>query len=220
MTGLAALTRDIVAGRAGNPAAAAALLLDPATPETEVAGYLTAKAVAGAEPADVEALAHVVLAAATRVPFDGRASDLVGTGGDGSGSVNISTLAALLAAVVAKAGNRAATSRCGSADLLEKLGVEIDPGPEGIAQSLRDNGFAFVLTPAVHPVVGNLAPLRRRLGFPTLFNLTGPMTDPVATGARIIGVAGERDQAVMAEAAARLELSPPGWYARRTGWTR
>ncbi|MFD0412834.1 anthranilate phosphoribosyltransferase [Streptomyces sp. NPDC127108] len=217
MSGLATLTKDVVAGRAGDPSAAAALLLDPATPETDAAGYLTAKAVSGARPADVEALARVVLAAATQVPFDGRASDLVGTGGDGSGSVNISTLAALIAAAsgtaVAKAGNRAVTNRCGSADLLEHLGVDIDPGPAGIAESLRDNGFAFVLTSAVHPVVGKLAPLRRRLGFPTLFNLTGPLTNPVVTGARIIGVAGERDQTVMAEAAARLGLSP-AWLVR------
>ncbi|MFF9781105.1 aminotransferase class I/II-fold pyridoxal phosphate-dependent enzyme [Streptomyces nigrescens] len=193
MSGLATLTRDVGAGRAVDPSAAAALLLDPATPETDVAGYLTAKAVAGAQPTDVEALARVVLAAATQVPFDGRASDLVGTGGDGSGSVNISTLAALIAAAsgaaVAKAGNRAATSRCGSADLLENLGVDIDPGPAGIAESLRDSGFAFVLTSAVHPIVGKLAPVRRRLGFPTLFNLTGPLTNPVPVDGQGIDVA-------------------------------
>ncbi len=91
--------------------------------------------------------------------------------------------------------------------------MPVDPGPQGIAHALRDPGFAFVLTSAVNPAVTRLAALRRRLGFPTLFNLSGPLTNPVATGARIIGVAKERDQEVMAEAAARLGMCP-AWLVR------
>lgn len=217
MTGLATLTRDVAAGRAGDSVAAATLLLDPAAKEADVAAYLTAKAQAGATAEDVEALVRAVLSAAVRVPYEGRACDLVGTGGDGSGSVNISTLAAMLAvasgATVAKAGNRAATSRCGSADLLESLEVPVDPGPQAIAETLRDSGFAFVLTSAVNPAVARLAALRRRLGFPTLFNLSGPLSNPVSSGARIIGVTRERDQEIMAEAASGLGMSST-WLVR------
>jgi len=217
VTELALLTREVAAGRAGDPVTAAALLLDPRSDLSEIGAYLTAKAQVAATPADVVALARAVLSAAVPVPYPGRACDLVGTGGDGSGAVNISTLAALLAVVagatVAKAGNRAATSRCGSADLLEALGVPVDPGPQGIADGLRDTRFAFVLTPAVNPAVARLAPLRRSLGMPTLFNLSGPLTNPVATGARIIGVAKETDHEVMAEAAARLGLYT-AWLVR------
>lgn len=215
--GLSALTRDAVAGRPGDPDAAAQLLLDPASAPIDVAAYLSAKAATGARAEDIAALSRAVLAAAVHIPFTGRAADIVGTGGDGAGTVNISTVAALLATAagetVAKVGNRAATSRCGSADLLEQLGVAIDPGPAGIAQSLRRNRFAFVFSPVLHPAVGRLAPLRRALGLRTLFNLAGPLTNPLATGARVIGVADERDQEVVAEAAGLLGLSRT-WVVR------
>lgn len=217
MSGLATLTRDVVAGHAGDPVAAADLLLDPRTDLGEIGAYLTAKALRGAKAEDVVALARVMLSAAVPVPYHGVACDMVGTGGDGSDSVNISTLAALLAvatgATVAKAGNRASTSCCGSADLLEVLGIPVNPGPRAIADALNDTGFAFVLTPAVNPAVARLAPLRRSLGMPTLFNLSGPLTNPVATGARIIGVAKEADHEVMAEAAGRLGLYT-AWLVR------
>ncbi|MFD9906464.1 anthranilate phosphoribosyltransferase [Streptomyces sp. NPDC059063] len=206
---LRAAAREAAAGRDldGELAevTARALLADGAG-DAAAAALLTALARKGHAAGEVAALVRVVLAAAPHVPWDGTATaDLVGTGGDGSGSVNLSTLAALVAvaggATVAKAGNRATTSACGSADLLEALGVPIAPGPLGIAGSLLRHRFAFIHTPALHTAVGRWTRLRRRLGIRTLFNLSGPLSNPVADGPRLIGVADPREQDVLAEAA-------------------
>ncbi|MGA4838095.1 anthranilate phosphoribosyltransferase [Streptomyces sp. G45] len=209
---LRAATREAAAGRDlddGLADATARALLTDRAGEQAAAALLTALARKGHAATEVAALVRAVLAAAPPVPWDGTATaDLVGTGGDASQSVNLSTLAALVAtaagATVAKAGNRAATSACGSADLLERLGVPVDPGPAGIAASLRRHRFAFVYTPALHTTVGRWTRLRRRLGFRTLFNLSGPLSNPVAGGPRLIGVADPREQHVLAEAAGLL----------------
>ncbi|WNI31121.1 anthranilate phosphoribosyltransferase [Streptomyces sp. ITFR-6] len=207
---LPAVTRDAVAGRTVSAQAAqdaVAELLDETTDEVEAAAFLTAVAVGGATPVLVAAAVRAVLAVARPVGWTGPAVDVVGTGGDGSGSVNISTLAALVAAsagaTVAKAGNRAATSQCGSADLLEALGIELDPG-ERIGELLAADRFAFLFSPALHPALRRLAPVRRRLGFRTLFNLSGPLANPVPLTGRLIGTATRQDQEVMAQAAALL----------------
>ncbi|MDH6225211.1 MULTISPECIES: anthranilate phosphoribosyltransferase [Streptomyces] len=207
---LPAVTRDAVAGRTVSPPAAREAvteLLDESTDAVDVAAFLTAVAVGGATPVLVAAAVRAVLAVARPVAWTGPAVDVVGTGGDGSGSVNISTLAALVAAsagaTVAKAGNRAATSRCGSADLLESLGVGLDAG-ERIPGQLAEHRFAFLFTPALHPALRRLAPIRRRLGFRTLFNLSGPLSNPVPLTGRLVGAATRRDQEVLAEAAAML----------------
>jgi anthranilate phosphoribosyltransferase len=220
---LGAATRHVLAGRDLAPEAARealTVLLDEHAEETDVARFLTALATKGASAIEVAETVRRVLAAMPAGPWPDGASDVVGTGGDGSGSVNISTLAGLVAAaagaMVAKAGNRSATSRCGSADLLEALGIAIEPGPKGIAALLRRHRFAFVFTPAVHPRVGRLAPLRRRLGFPTLFNLAGPLANPVVTEGRVVGAADARDQEVLAEAAALLGYRRT-WVVRSAG---
>ncbi|WP_435612787.1 anthranilate phosphoribosyltransferase [Streptomyces sp. bgisy159] len=207
---LPAVTRDAVAGRTVSPEAArdaVAELLDEATEPVDVAAFLTAVAVGGATPVLVAAAVRAVLAVARPVAWTGPAADVVGTGGDGSDSVNISTLAGLVAAsagaTVAKAGNRAATSRCGSADLLEALGVDLDAG-ERIPAQLAEHRFAFLFAPALHPALRRIAPVRRRLGFRTLFNLSGPLANPVPLTGRLIGTATRRDQEVLAEAAALL----------------
>lgn len=202
-------TRTAVAGQSFDPQGASemakALLADDAD-DVDVAALLTALAIRGPQAVEVAALVRTIVAAAVAIPWDGEATaDIVGTGGDGSGSINISTLAALVAAAagatVAKAGNRAATSRCGSADLLEALKLPLQPGPDGLAMMLRTCRFTFVFTPALHPTVGRRTAVRRRLGFRTLFNLAGPLSNPVAAGARLIGTADPQDQEVLAEAA-------------------
>ena len=205
-------TRQLVTRRDLDPEAAEAAvsaLLQEAADPLDVAAFLTAMSAKRPCATEVAATVRVILAAARPVAWDGPAVDVVGSGGDGSDSVNISTIAGLIAAAagatVAKAGNRAATSSCGSADVLEALGVPIEP-VERVPALLARHRFAFLFSPAVHPLIGRLAPVRRRLGFRTLFNLAGPLANPVALDGRLIGAADRQDQDVLAEAAALLGL--------------
>jgi anthranilate phosphoribosyltransferase len=119
--------------------------------------------------------------------------DVVGTGGDGANTMNVSTMAALVVAAaglpVAKHGNRAASSACGSADVLEATGLRLDLDPERTAAMLRDVGFAFMYAPRYHPAMKNVAPIRRELGVKTIFNVLGPLTNPASADVQIIGVA-------------------------------
>ncbi|MET9361912.1 anthranilate phosphoribosyltransferase [Streptomyces sp. NPDC006632] len=211
-TTLTSATRHLVLGRdldAEAAGAAVSVLLSGDTDPLDAAAFLTAMAAKHPSATEVAATVRVILAAARPVAWSGPAVDVVGSGGDGSDSVNISTLAALIAAAagatVAKAGNRAATSSCGSADVLEALGIPIEP-IERVPSLLARHRFAFLFSPAVHPVVGRLAPVRRRLGFRTLFNLVGPLANPVPLGGRLIGAADHRDQDILAQAAAELGL--------------
>jgi anthranilate phosphoribosyltransferase len=134
--------------------------------------------------------------------------DTCGTGGDGLGTFNISTGAALVAvaagAKVAKHGNRAVTSKCGSADVLEALGVQVTLNPDQAAKCLRATGFMFLLAPALHPAMKRVMPIRRALGFRAIFNLAGPLTNPAGAQAQVMGVYSAQKLPVVAEAMARL----------------
>lgn len=147
------------------------------------------------------------------LPADAVVADTCGTGGDASGSFNISTAAAFVAAgaglTVAKHGNRAVSSRTGSADVLERLGVQIDTPPETAARCLREIGLCFCLAPTYHPTMAHVGALRRSLGRPTVFNLVGPLVNPARADVQVIGVG---------RPAAREPLAEAAWLlgARRT----
>ena len=137
--------------------------------------------------------------------------DTCGTGGDGASTANLSTLAALLLAAmgvpVAKHGNRAATSACGSADLLEALGYPMDLSPEDQLMGLQERRFAFLFAPQYHPLLGRLKEIRKRLGIPTVFNLLGPLLNPARPAFQVLGVAREALVPPMAGALSRLGVS-------------
>lgn len=132
-------------------------------------------------------------------------ADSCGTGGDGCGSFNISTAAAIVVAAagqpVAKHGNRAVSSRTGSADVLEALDVDVDMPPDTAARCLRDIGLCFCLAPAYHPAMAHVGPLRRSLGRPTVFNLVGPLVNPARADVQVIGVGRPSAREPLAEAA-------------------
>ena len=132
-----------------------------------------------------------------------RAVDTVGTGGDGAHTINISTTAAIIAAAagvkVVKHGNRAASSKSGSADLLEALGININLDGVGVERTFREIGIGFCFAPVFHPAMRHAAPARKELGVPTVFNILGPMANPAKPQAAAIGVANERMHLVMAQ---------------------
>ena len=159
----------------------------------------------------VDELAGFALAMRERVLHveapDG-AIDVVGTGGDGSGTFNISTTAALVTAAagvpVAKHGNRAMTSRSGSADVLDALGIRIDHDAASAGEALREIGFAFLFAPNFHPAMKHAGPTRREIGVRTAFNLLGPLTNPAGTRRQLLGVGDGALAARMAEVVRRL----------------
>ena len=172
--------------------------------------WLVALADAGETAAEIAGVAAALRARMLPVPHAGTVpvADTCGTGGDGSGSFNISTAAAILVATagqpVAKHGNRAVSSRTGSADVLEALGVTIDAGPEAAARCLRETGICFCLAPVHHPAMARVGPLRRSLGRPTVFNLVGPLCNPAAAAVQVIGVGRPGVREAVAEAAGIL----------------
>jgi anthranilate phosphoribosyltransferase len=156
---------------------------------------------------ELEGFARTALEFANPVSAPAPVVDTCGTGGDRSGTFNISTIAAIVVAgagvPVAKHGNRAASSHCGSADLLEALGVTIDLDAAGVERSLADTGIAFMFAPMFHPAAGHAAPVRRELRVPTVFNFLGPLTNPARPAAQVVGVSDARMLPLMAEVLAR-----------------
>ena len=173
-----------------------------ATP-AQVAGFVVALRAKGETAAELGGLATAMLAHARPVSVHVRAVDVVGTGGDRAHTVNISTMAALVTAAagapVVKHGNRAASSQCGTADVLEALGVAIDLGPDEVATCVEELGIGFCFAPVFHPAMRHAAAPRREIGVPTAFNFLGPLTNPARPLAALIGCADERMAGVMAE---------------------
>jgi anthranilate phosphoribosyltransferase len=165
-------------------------------PDVEIAAMVAVLATRGEQAPELAGFVDVMRKHSVPMPFteEERAElvDCVGTGGGGPETFNISSGAALVAsaagAKVAKHGNRAVTSRCGAADVLEALGVPIELGPELAVQCLRETGFVFLYAPLYHPAMKALGPLRRVLGFRTIFNLVGPLSNPAHARTQVIGV--------------------------------
>lgn len=163
----------------------------------QLVGLVVALRAKGESAEELSGLLDAVLAEAETVPLDGatldRAVDIVGTGGDRSHSINISTMAGLVTAAagvpVCKHGARAASSKCGTADVLEALGVAVELGPEAVARCVSEVGFGFCFAPRFHPAFRFAAPARREIGIPTVFNLLGPMANPGRVRRQVIGVA-------------------------------
>lgn len=177
-------------------AAMAEILAGAATP-AQLAGFVVALRMKGETIEELTGLLGAMMSAAELVPLDDglrdRAVDLVGTGGDRSHSINVSTLASLVVAgagvAVCKHGNRAASSSCGAADLLEALGVRLELTPAEVARCVSEAGLAFCFAPRFHPALRHAGPPRRELGVPTAFNVLGPMANPARVRRYVVGVA-------------------------------
>ncbi len=173
-----------------------------ATP-AQIAAFAVALRAKGETAAEVTGLVTSMLAHANRLTVDRRAVDIVGTGGDRANTVNISTMAAVViaaaGAIVVKHGNRAASSKCGAADLLEGLGVAISLGPEGVSRTVAEVGIGFCFAPVFHPSYRHTAGPRREMGIPTVFNFLGPLTNPAQPAAGAIGCGNRLMAPVMAQ---------------------
>jgi anthranilate phosphoribosyltransferase len=162
-----------------------------ATP-AQFGAFVTALRCKGETVEEIAGLARTMRAKALRVSISEPVVDTCGTGGDGRGTFNISTTAAFIAAAcgvkIAKHGNRAISSQCGSADVLEALGVKIDLNPEQVQKCLETVGIGFMLAPVFHPAMKFAAAPRKEVGIRTVFNILGPLTNPAGAGAQLLGV--------------------------------
>src|SRR5215469_6904153 len=177
-------------------------IMDGAASAAQIAGFGVALRAKGETVEEMAGLASAMLAHATPISVPGPVTDLVGTGADGAHTVNISTMATIVAAAcgvrMAKHGNRAASSACGAADVLEALGVVIDLPPSATEELAREVGVAFLFAPLYHPAFRHTMPVRRELGVPTAFNFLGPLTNPARPSSLAVGVADPRMGGVLA----------------------
>src|SRR5271169_5141989 len=167
------------------------MLSGDATP-AQMGGFLMALRVRGESVEEITGAVTAMRAKMLRVDAPAGAIDIVGTGGDGSGTWNVSTLAALIVAAcgvpVAKHGNRAASSKSGAADVLTALGVKIGLDKDGVERCLKEAGIAFMFAPAHHASMRHVAPVRVEMGTRTLFNILGPMANPAGVRRQLVGV--------------------------------
>lgn len=179
--------------------------------EMEIAAFITGLRVKG-ETADeltggVKALSDAAIRIKPRVPF---CVDPVGTGGDGTGTLNISSAAALVAsaagACVAKHGNRSVSSSCGSADFFEELGLDLSLDPTEVESCIEQCGFGFMFAPVFHPAMRFAAPVRKHLGIRTIFNMLGPLTNPAGAAGQVLGVYSSQVMPFVAETLRNLEI--------------
>jgi len=181
------------------------VIFEGEVPEAQIAAFLTAMRVKGPTASEVAGLAKSLRSHAVKVePGIENLVDVVGTGGAAVKTFNVSTASALVAAgagvFVAKHGNRAITSKCGSADVLAELGVKIDPGPEVVAECIKQARIGFMFAPMFHPAMKYVQPIRKSLGFRTVFNILGPLANPADVPSLVLGVAEEGLMGMMAEA--------------------
>ena len=178
-----------------------------ATP-IQIAGFLVALRMKGETVDEITGFARTARAMATLIEVDGALLDTCGTGGDGLATFNVSTLSAIVAAAcgarVAKHGNRAASSMCGSADVLEQLGVKIDLGPEAVTRCIDEGGIGFLFAPVFHPSFRFAGVPRRELGLRTVFNVLGPLCNPAGAKYQALGVADGSLAGKMAQVLVRL----------------
>ncbi len=182
--------RDLTEAEASG---AMAEIMDGRAQSSQIAALLVALAMKGERPAEIVGFARVMRDRAVKIDVpSGTVVDTCGTGGDRANTFNVSTVAALVVAAcglrVAKHGNRSVSSRCGSADVFESLGVKIDAPPAVVERTLDRAGIAFLFAPAFHPSMKHAAPTRRELGIRTAFNLLGPLTNPAAASRQVVGV--------------------------------
>ena len=178
-------------------------ILQGETDIAQIKDFLLALKAKGETSEEVNAFVNAMYQHSAPINIAERAVDTVGTGGDGFNTINISTTAAIVAAAagakVVKHGNRAASSKSGSADLLEALGVNIDLVGEGVETVFREVGIGFCFAPKFHPAMRFAAPARKELGVPTVFNILGPLANPAKPKAAAIGVANDRMHLLMAQ---------------------
>ena len=184
------------------------IMAGDATP-AQIGGFLVALRAKGETPDEIAGCAEAMRAHVLAVrPRRDDLVDTAGTGGDGAHTINISTAAALVAAAagaaVAKHGNRAVSSACGSADVLEALGFTLEQEPERIARSIDELGFGFLFAPSHHPAMRHAAPVRKELATRTVFNVLGPLTNPAGARAQVVGVYSEELVRTIAEVLVRL----------------
>jgi anthranilate phosphoribosyltransferase len=212
MTTIRAALELVLAGRSLDEAQIRAVfdqILDGGAPPALVAGLLVALRMKGEEPQELAGGVRALLDRARALDLRrDELLDTAGTGGDGKGTFNISTAAALIAAAagvaVAKSGNRAASGKVGAADVLEHFGVRIELDEPGLRRCLSRAGICFVFAPYYHPAVAHVAPIRKELGIRTLFNLLGPIANAARPTRRLVGVAEPRLAPVMARALVEL----------------
>jgi anthranilate phosphoribosyltransferase len=198
--------------------------------EVQVGSLLTLLRARGETPEEIAGMVQAMNEACNAVDLgDKKLLDIVGTGGDGADTINISTASVVLAAacgcIVAKAGNRSVSSACGSADVLEALGVKVDLNPENVVKCVEACNVAFMFAPVNHPAMKHVAPVRSKLGVRTCFNILGPMTNAAGAQHAVIGVfhpelmplmagalkqVGRVDHAVVIHGVGLDEISPLG----------
>jgi anthranilate phosphoribosyltransferase len=170
-------------------------ILEGRVADVQAAGFIVGLRTKGESVEELAALVRTMHRYAEHVDVAAGAIDTCGTGGDRSGTINVSTMAALVAAGagarVVKHGNRAQSSKCGSADVLEALGVAIELGPDGVSRCVAEAGIGFCLAPRYHPAMRFLGPARKELGVPTTFNFLGPLANPAHVKRQAVGVSDE-----------------------------
>lgn len=179
--------------------------------EAEIAAFMLALRSKGETVSELAGLVDVMLKQAVLLDTGNDALDIVGTGGDLVGTVNISSMASILASAsgipVLKHGSRSASGKTGSSEMLEVLGVKLDLSPQRVAEVFRETGITFFFAPVFHPAMRHVAPIRKQLGVPTTFNFLGPLANPAQPVATSLGVANQQIAPLMAQ-----ELAERGRY--------